>query len=346
MEELQISKFLLWLKECNQRLPDRLVVSCRVPAYPCLGWPSRYKTCGQCSLPVGAWDDMGHYSCSLAEPLRVLLPGECRRVKVKLCKGLHTVATFSPQTEETFCTSTRSGIGVLHYRVVPAEDNDAGECPAEDNDSSECPAEDNDASECPALGDGASECPAQGDGASECPAESDGASECDDDNLAGVKSGEDHTLASEKFDDDNLFGTKCVDILGVRARQMTFDEKYEVLDEEDCLEELSTADSDSGSCGWGEDLPGQEDDHSPAHMECFYPEKYEKSLLTEETARRLAARMYDTGCLAPEEHWDVLDHVMLLLAVVGAVLMFLVPWAYRALLHPAQEDEEPLIDLQ
>ena len=120
MEELQVSKFLLWLKKRNQRLPDHLVVQCRVPVYPYLAWPTRYKTQGQCSVPVGMWDDKERYSCSLAEPLRVMLPEGCRRVKVKLRKGSHTVATFKAPTEtfcteETLCPSTRATIAVLFY---------------------------------------------------------------------------------------------------------------------------------------------------------------------------------------------------------------------------------------
>ena len=79
---------------------------------------------------------------------------------------------------------------------------------------------------------------------------------------------------------------------------MTFDEKYEVLDGEDYEEEPSPDDNDWGSdsSGRSEDLASQEDDDSTGYMECFYPEHYEKSNLTEETARKLAARMYDSGC--------------------------------------------------
>ena len=83
--------------------------------------PTHYKTLAHCSLPAGAWDDMRRYSCSLAEPLRVLLPDGCRHVKVKLQKGSHTVATFKAPREETFCTeetlrtSTRATIAMLFY---------------------------------------------------------------------------------------------------------------------------------------------------------------------------------------------------------------------------------------
>lgn len=306
MKELHVSKFLLWLKKRNQRLPDRLVVQCRATTWPCLMWPTRYMTRGQCSLPVGVWDDMGRYSCSLTEPLRVLLPEECHHVKVKLCKGLHTVATFNVPTEET-CTSTRTNIGVLLYRLAPAAGDNASQC---DDDTLAC-------------------------------------AKSDDDTLASAKTGEDDTVASEKCDDESLSDAKYDDgILGIRARQMTLDEKYEVWDEEDwdCLEELS---SDNDSRGWGDDHASQGDNDSPGDMEYFHPEKYEKSFLTEETARKLAERMYDTGCLAAEEHYDTLYNVTLVLAVVLAVVMFLIPWVYRALLRLVQEEEEeePLIDL-
>ena len=117
MEELQISKFVVNLTQGKQCPPDTLVVQCRVPVSRCLPWPTRYKTSAQCRLPEGAWDDVEHYSCSPAEPMRVLLPEGCRKVKVKLRLGAGTLATFRPSKRDTLCTTVRPNLGRIHYRL-------------------------------------------------------------------------------------------------------------------------------------------------------------------------------------------------------------------------------------
>ena len=269
MQEIRISKFVLLLKDRN---PCRVVVKSRVPVWSCLPWPTRYKTYSSVSLPAGTWD-MDHYSCSFPEPIRVPLPEECSRVKVKLMDASRTIATFKASMAETCCHTKNTSHAMLYYQVglVGAATHTLDDIVFEGEAEFDVKCGTPPLSDIPSLSD-----------------TTDGK-----DNVLGAHAEDPH------LQEDDLYNQT--------SSRVCIGEEDHLLHQSENQSSENAESSDDSS----DDLIGQSDLSSEDEEYLLYEPNSEKIVLTDKMVHQLAVRMYEADCLMPEYETSFTYHQFL-----------------------------------